>query len=596
MDQKIEALASLIRAKKDSLGKKCVVMLGAGASLSSGIKPTNEIMEELLHKHGPDLKDGGLRERFDQLWSRSDADTRDMFLKKYLELEPKSGYRNLARLISEGYIDLVITFNFDRLLEKALGEFLAPDEVQVVVRGEFRSDADVRRSMSLARPRVKILKMHGGLKGGDTFLFSREEMHKYGDEIEDLLRDLTRREIIVCGYAFQDACVERSFARDGGHVYWVNPGGAPPGLGAILRNRNSDGWIFEKASGYFDTFATQLYQALKENGGNGERPRANPFKFLLSYSERDAGWFYGRTRLTQELRARFEESPPRALHLVGPAKAGKTSFARAGLLGNLDPQRFRGVYLRCQSDLESWLPEALGNLPPGRENLTAAVQKLVESTGKHVVVVLDQFERVASRYPERRQLVHCLAGLCECACEKLTFVCVGVDDVKYLKALSDARVEWIDIPALNEKIVGGIVGRMARRAEIRFEPAVIQAIMQRYRESMDSERPFTLAHVQAVCNILADSKHVDLASYERAVENNSEALDMALNVCDFVSYVEDIPDETSRSLFRKVMKVIPVESKKILAKRLKENFADLFTPPEYDEMTHNGKAAGHGAG
>jgi hypothetical protein len=595
MNPKIRDIANLIRAKKEQ-NQKCVVLLGAGASMSSGVIATNTIMEGLLAQYGQDLKDGSLRDRFDRLWSRSDENTREMFLRPYLDLKPSSGYARLAKLLDEGYFDIVITFNFDQLLEKALNDAGCTD-VLVVVRGEMHSDAAVRQSLEMIQPRIKILKMHGGLKGGDTFLFSRLEMHKYPEEIEKLLQELTRRDIIVCGYAFEDICVARAFPDEGGSIYSVNPGGPPSNLVPYLMKRHSTDWSIDQNSGRFDDFFGELYDDLESVVPPPTPPKSNPFKFLVSYDARDKDWFYGRGQLIRKTLRRLAETSARVIHLVGPSKAGKTSFVRAGLLASLDPQRYCGVYLRCQSPLETWLPQAIARVLPAAhaDSLNGAVSALAASTAERVVVVLDQFERIASRYPEteagRRQLLNCLNKLSESAPANVTFLCVGVDETNYLKTLLDSRAEYVDIPCLPPKIVGGIIGRMSRQVAIQFDPEVVRALMQRYDETAATARPFTLAHVQAVCNILAASAHIDRESYEKVVRADGEALDVALNVCDIVSFVEDIPDEIGRNLFRKVMKVIPVESKKVLANYLKDNFSDLFTPPEFQDAAGVRKAA-----
>jgi hypothetical protein len=419
-------------------------------------------------------------------------------------------------------------------------------------------------------------------------------MHKYPDDIERLLLDLTRQDILVCGYAFEDTCVVRAFSENGGAVYCVNPSGAPPRLGPILYKRRSEEFVIDGQAGRFDEFFTGLHEELTRPPANVEKPSVNPFKFLLSYETRDKDWFHGRRRQTRTVIATFNSAPPRVMHLVGPPKAGKTSFVRAGVIASLDPDRFSPVYLRCQGALDTWLPQAIGRgLPPLKEpeDANAAIARLKASTTKHLVVVLDQFERVVNRFPEtdrgRANLRQCLNNLWEQAGVNLTFVCVGDDDARYLKALLAAKTDHLDdhldvqIPRLEPKIVGGIIGRLARRAGIQFDPDVVRAIVQKYDETRSAPRGFSLGHVQAVCNILAESARVDLNSLTKALDDNGEALDVALNLCDIVSFVEDIPDEVGRTLFRKVMKVIPVESKKVLANYLKDHFADLLTPPEY---------------
>src|ERR1017187_1741428 len=102
MNPKIRDIANLIRAKKEQ-NQKCVVLLGAGASLSSEVIRNNAIMERLVSQYGQDLEDASLRDRFDRLWSRCDQNTREMFLRPYLDVKPSSGYVHLARLLDEGY-------------------------------------------------------------------------------------------------------------------------------------------------------------------------------------------------------------------------------------------------------------------------------------------------------------------------------------------------------------------------------------------------------------------------------------------------------------------------------------------------------------
>src|SRR6476646_12128540 len=64
----VRNLANLMQLKHRS-GEKYVLMLGAGASMSSGVKRTPDIMEELLGKYGQDLNGAGrVEDRFDRLW------------------------------------------------------------------------------------------------------------------------------------------------------------------------------------------------------------------------------------------------------------------------------------------------------------------------------------------------------------------------------------------------------------------------------------------------------------------------------------------------------------------------------------------------
>jgi hypothetical protein len=262
---------------------------------------------------------------------------------------------------------------------------------------------------------------------------------------------------------------------------------------------------------------------------------------------------------------------------------------RAGVMAKIDPERFFPIYIRCQKGpLESWLFLEISKcLPLGddQEKGRNLIKRLADSKGKHLIVILDQFERVienmADRH-ERDQLLNQINCFFDPSICNLTFMCVGTWSKAYSFFMLDNKHEYIYIEPLKPKIVGQIISEMAQKADVKFDAGVIDEITRRY-EKNETSHPFSLAHVMAVCNILADFSRVDLNRLKNVVQENGEALDEALNILDIVSYIDDIPDDIRRNLFRKVMKIVPVESKKALAQYLKNQFSDLFAAPEYFE-------------
>src|SRR5438093_13588902 len=101
MSAQVSNLANLMRLKQGA-GQKFVLMLGAGASISSGIPPTNVMMQELLDLYGKETPGKSVKDRFSALWRRSHPTTSDLFLKGYLERTPSVGYAKLANLIRAG--------------------------------------------------------------------------------------------------------------------------------------------------------------------------------------------------------------------------------------------------------------------------------------------------------------------------------------------------------------------------------------------------------------------------------------------------------------------------------------------------------------
>src|SRR5215472_1334312 len=242
MIERVKNLAQIMRDKK-SAGDRFALMLGAGASLSSGVEPTKRIMQEIVDRYARDYHDGSIEERFGDLWRRSTADDRRLYLAQYLKRKPSAGYGRLAEITRMGYFDVIVTFNFDRLLETAFDDagFKQIKDYRSVIRGETEINAFAKLVRN-DQPKVKIVKFHGSLESADYFLFSEDEMANYPPEIANLLGEITRRDIIICGYAFEDLCVARAFdtSLDAGSIYYVNPSGAGTGqIRGILIGRRS---------------------------------------------------------------------------------------------------------------------------------------------------------------------------------------------------------------------------------------------------------------------------------------------------------------------------------------------------------------------
>src|SRR4051812_22285157 len=185
VNPKVISLANRMKLRKRP-GEKYVLMLGAGASMSSGVKSTPKLMDELLQLYGQDI-DPALRleDRFDKLWQRTSDRDRRMLLQPYLEHEPSVGYTKLAALIDAGYFDLALTFNFDDLLENALTSFGFHD-FKRVIRGETIDD-EIQKLVDAPEPAFKIIKLHGSLESSDHFLFDVNEMNEYPQAIHALV-------------------------------------------------------------------------------------------------------------------------------------------------------------------------------------------------------------------------------------------------------------------------------------------------------------------------------------------------------------------------------------------------------------------------
>jgi type II secretory pathway predicted ATPase ExeA len=386
---------------------------------------------------------------------------------------------------------------------------------------------------------------------------------------------------------------------EGGKIFCVNPAGIPDNLYAPIEARNSKDFVINSDYGKFDKFFEALHEdlkALSEPSVPREKPKFNPFKFLENYGPNDRDMLYEREAEENEvMECLFGKTRQMVIHVVGPAKAGKTSFVRARLLPGFDKKPALSVYLRCPAvpvgKLKEWLPQALAGpkrRPTDKEptarftgSLEDTIKKLAEDANKEskqAVVVLDDFDRLLAKDAETdRATLVLLADLAEaCKDKNLSFLCVGTLDRPYTRATDQARQQrcWVD--ALEKDQVATIIRKLAARADIQFDEEVIEEIISQYAPSKDDEQhPFTMAHVQALCHLLADRKKVDIRYYREIMDKQGRGLNAALNVKEFFSSLEDLPDE-SRNLLRKVVKFIEGDSKQHIARCVQEHRMDLL--------------------
>ena len=586
MNPNLASLANLMQAKFET-GQKFTLLLGAGASFSSNVMPTDKLMVELLDRFGKGITGDDLRDRFDQLWANTSESDRALYLKPYLARTPSAGYADLAELIKAGFFDIIVTFNYDNLVEMALQAAGLRNQTDyvVIVRGDHRDD----RVLSMAEgpePRIKVIKLHGSMWSGNTFLFSRDEMLNYPEPISGLVKHATRKDILVCGYAFEDICVLRAFSDEGESIYCVNPRGAPTNLRGFMRRRRSAQNVFDGDDGKFDGFFGALRQQLLKESVQPStvRPSVNPFKFLEGYEQDEAGTFLGRRALARRVVARIKAADCRVLHVVGPAKSGKTSFIRAGVNAMLCPDVFEPVYVRSTRRLEQDLVSILGerfNKQPADNDLATVLGEFgTIAPEKRVVLILDQFERFFRRFPDtdsgRREMSDALRKLGTTGAQNLTVVTAGIDDTPYLKRIIEQRAEMIDVPRLEPKRVTRIVRILANKAGLVFEDRVVSALQERYTHSSPGPYAFTLAHIQALCSILYSRPQGNLKAWEEVMGEHLDSLNQAINQCDVLSFIEDCPFDEQRAILCKILRIVSEPGRGQIVDFLKNHFEELI--------------------
>lgn len=279
MEDTVEPLP-LVESEAVALGVQSnpgvyALLLGAGVSVSSGVPGARGITDELCKKLAmcqgvPDVQDGRLwfEEKFGApptysgLFERLSTSgvERVGLLRSYFEASeedvelglkvPTPAHRAIAGLVAKGFVKVVITTNFDQLLETALRE-LGINPIVV------SSEANAIEKPPFVHNRCTILKIHGDYLDS-TFRNTTDELSSYPMPLREKLGQiLSEYGLIVCGWsgeydvALREALLDPN-SQQYSTLYWCARGGKTSGsIRAILDARDGRVVSIESADEFF---------------------------------------------------------------------------------------------------------------------------------------------------------------------------------------------------------------------------------------------------------------------------------------------------------------------------------------------------------
>ncbi|MGO8872376.1 MAG: SIR2 family protein, partial [Acidimicrobiales bacterium] len=214
------------------------LLIGSGVSLAAGIATSWDIVSDLTRRlaallnedPGPDTLDWylrrfGIEPNYPSVLSElapSPSDRRSL-LATYFEPNteereqgikiPTAAHRSIARLISKGYVQVVVTTNFDRLLEQALAEVGV--EPMVISSPSAAAGAE-----PLVRGHPTLVKVHGDYMSSDL-KNTVSELAGYDERIDRLLDEvMDKYGLVVCGWsATWDPALRDAILRSPGRRY-----------------------------------------------------------------------------------------------------------------------------------------------------------------------------------------------------------------------------------------------------------------------------------------------------------------------------------------------------------------------------------------
>ena len=260
-DAKIEDLAYVLKEARDKNQPKPIFFLGAGASKSGNIPLASEIANDILKKYSkaPTIKRLEKEEiTYHKLMDCLQPDERGELLREYIDgANINVTHIYLAQLICEGFVDYVLTVNFDNLMLRALALY-----------NEFPPTYDMAILKDLTTSTIKeksVVFLHGQ-HHGPWLLNTKEEMEKVEPTIPRIFDTIKhKRPWVFVGYSGGDPIFKhiKKLGRFDNGLYWITNKSNDPKKNVIefLEKPNTNAFIIK---GYdSDSFMLKLHTKLE---------------------------------------------------------------------------------------------------------------------------------------------------------------------------------------------------------------------------------------------------------------------------------------------------------------------------------------------
>ena len=169
---------------------------------------------------------------------------------------PTPAHRAIATLAKHGYVRMILTTNFDRLIGQALGEAgVVPDVIS--------SDDDLQGAMPYVHSQCVIVKLNGDYR--DTRIKNTpEELANYSQTLNEFLdRVLDEFGLIICGWSGAwDTALRNAILRSPNRrfaTYWLAKGEVTEEAQHIIQHRRAEVIQIESA----DTLFTELLEKVE---------------------------------------------------------------------------------------------------------------------------------------------------------------------------------------------------------------------------------------------------------------------------------------------------------------------------------------------
>jgi tetratricopeptide (TPR) repeat protein len=292
-------------------GSRCdearfALFLGAGASFQAGIKTAGQMMSEFrekilkrdcseinekskqeqwLNKNVLSKGKGNEYSKLFEAFERTQRGRQSYISKLIKDKKPTFGYAMLASIIARGFINTILTTNFDDLMFIACNKFTG-------VRPVIYAYGIMATEMKFSSPHSKILKMHG------DYLYSalantEKEMSLFNQDPNmkaQVAHALNEYELIVFGYSGSDDSVMEILENypSGKELYWCHWSQELPSLRTLELLHAKEGTLVSIEG--FDEAMYEIYKIvdfeLDEVLASYEERRKEVLNFINGFDEK----------------------------------------------------------------------------------------------------------------------------------------------------------------------------------------------------------------------------------------------------------------------------------------------------------------------
>jgi len=240
----LDDLARRVRSRCDDSGGPYVLFLGAGCAAAAGAPSMEAIARDVLRTFGYDATPASADEPFDHLLSRfaertdklSRAQLTRMLRSVYAKVPVPSFYQDLALMVRERFFPIIVTTNFDTLLELALESvgLRNSDYLLTALGPRSRSESAPSRNLRPgSEPLTHIIKLHGDLAQDSGYLTPGEIGQALDSSRQWIKADLSG-DLIMVGHSPGEGPIDGWLAQaPQRELWWIGPDdGLPPEVGA----------------------------------------------------------------------------------------------------------------------------------------------------------------------------------------------------------------------------------------------------------------------------------------------------------------------------------------------------------------------------